>query len=172
MASERALLVVDVLQGIFALPEPLHDPDGFIAVVQAMVARARASGTPVVYLQHVGPPGTPFARGTAAREIDARVKPAPGDLVVEKEHPDGFHGTKLAGLLARARELAICGFASEACVDTNVRSAYAHGYRVVLVADGHTTTCNAVLSAPQIIAHHNHVLARFAEVLPHQRVNL
>ena len=37
-------------------------------------------------------------------------------------------------------------------------AAVALDYRVTLVEDGHTTFATPVLSAPQIIAHHNHTL--------------
>ena len=66
----------------------------------------------------------------------------------------------------RVGDVVICGFATEACVDTTVRSAWAKGFRVVLAAGAHTTTANAVLSAEQIVRHHDVVLARFARVVP------
>jgi nicotinamidase-related amidase len=79
-----------------------------------------------------------------------------------------FVGTGLVELLAERGidEVIICGFASEACVDATVRSAYAKGFRVVLAAGAHTTTANPVLSAEQIIRHHEFVLQRFARVVP------
>jgi hypothetical protein len=45
------------------------------------------------------------------------------------------------------------------CVDSACRAARALDYEVVLVADGHSTYDTPVLSAGQIIAHHNRLLA-------------
>jgi nicotinamidase-related amidase/GNAT superfamily N-acetyltransferase len=163
----RGLLVVDVLAGIFELPVPLHEPDHFLANVRGLVERARAAGAPVIHLQHLGLPGSRFGPGAAARELHASVAPRPGESVIEKSEPDGFHGTSLDEALRahNVGELVVCGFATQDCVDTTVRSAFARGYRVVLARGAHTTTANAVLSAAQIVAHHDTVLARFAKVV-------
>jgi nicotinamidase-related amidase len=55
---------------------------------------------------------------------------------------------------------------SEFCIDTTVRRALALGFPVTLVADGHTSAGNAVLGAPQVIAHHNATLAAIASFGP------
>jgi nicotinamidase-related amidase len=55
---------------------------------------------------------------------------------------------------------------TEFCVDTTARRALALGYPVTLVADGHTSAGNAVLSAPQVIAHHNATLTNISSFGP------
>jgi nicotinamidase-related amidase len=50
------------------------------------------------------------------------------------------------------------GCATEHCVDSAVRTATINGMDVSLVGDGHSTKNNAVLSAEQIINHHNKIL--------------
>ncbi len=165
----QALLVIDVLQGIFELPVSLHDEEGFLDRLCATIQAAREVQIPIVYLQHTGPPGSPFERGSAGWQIHPRLAPHGSDRVIAKEHPDAFQGTALDPFLRESGvgEIIVAGFATEGCIDTTVRSGYSLGYRVVLVADGHTTTDGEVLSAPQIIAHHNAVLARFATVQAH-----
>jgi len=44
------------------------------------------------------------------------------------------------------------------CIDTNCRAAADLGYKVVFAKDAHTTFDTPVLSAAQIIAHHNRTL--------------
>lgn len=168
----RTLLVLDVLEGIFRLPTPVHDEPGFVHSVQTLIERARAAGAEVIHAQHEGLPGSPFAAGAAGQQIDPRVAPLPGEAVLHKLHPDAFHGTDLALHLARRaiREIVVCGFSTEGCVDTTVRSAYARGLSVILAADGHTTTSSEVLEARQIISHHNQILTRFAAVVPHDGI--
>ena len=56
------------------------------------------------------------------------------------------------------KNLIITGMQTEYCVDTTCRRAYSLGYRVTLVKDAHSTWGTDLLTAPQIIAHHNEVL--------------
>ncbi len=58
------------------------------------------------------------------------------------------------------------GLQSEFCVDTTTRRALALGYAVTLIADGHSTMDNGVLSAAQISAHHNVTLANITSFGP------
>jgi nicotinamidase-related amidase len=55
-------------------------------------------------------------------------------------------------------QLIVVGCKSEVCVDATCRRATSLGYHVTLVSDAHSTTDNAVLTAPQTIAYHNHIL--------------
>jgi nicotinamidase-related amidase len=160
----QALLVLDIVNAIFELPVPLHDPDGFIESVRGLLDRARAAGVPILHFRQLGPEGSRFAPGGRGRELDARVAAGEGELVIDKGEPDMFVGTKLAE--RGVDEVVVCGFASEACVDATVRSAWAKGFRVVLAAGAHTTTANPVLGVDEIIKHHEFVLQRFARVVP------
>lgn len=166
--SKTALLLIDVLKGIFHLDVPLHRPDDFLEKAVDLQNRARASGTPVVHIRHQGPPGSFFAPGSPNAEIHPAVQPLADEVVIEKSHPDAFQDSPLKRALNEfgIGKVIICGFATEGCVDTTVRSAYAKGFKVILAADGHTTTGNEVFEAGKIIAHHNLVLARFADVKP------
>ncbi len=53
------------------------------------------------------------------------------------------------------------GAQSNYCVDTTSRRAVSVGYDVTLVSDAHTTEDSDVLTAEQIIAHHNSTLDHF-----------
>lgn len=172
--SNAALLVVDALAGIFELGVELHDPDGFLARTESLIAGARSAGIPVVYIQHDGPKGSPLEKGTPGWQIHARVAPRAGDPVVSKREPDSFQGSNLADVLDELgiREIIVCGFATEGCIDSTVRSAYGRGYQVTLVSDCHTTTANTVLPAAKIVDHHNCVLARFSTVMSLDELNL
>ncbi|MEJ7596904.1 MAG: isochorismatase family protein [Kofleriaceae bacterium] len=164
----QALLVLDVLDAIFELPVPLHDPAGFMQRVRGLLDRARAARVPIFHAQQLGADGSLFAPDAPGRRFPASVAPLPGEHVIQKSEPDMFYETPLAELLASLAvdELVICGFASEACVDTTVRSAWAKRFKVTLAAGAHTTTANAILTAEQVVRHHELVLARFARVVP------
>ena len=96
---------------------------------------------------------------------------SPDDIYIRKTTPDSFHNTDLLAVL-QARgitRLVICGLQSEYCVDTSTRRALALGYPVILVADGHTTMDNSVLTASQISAHHNETLSHMDSFGPRVR---
>jgi nicotinamidase-related amidase len=90
------------------------------------------------------------------------------DVLMRKKATDSFHQTELQALLQKRgiKDLIICGLQSEFCVDTTTRRALALGYPVVLVADGHSTLNNGVLSVAQISAHHNETLANISSFGP------
>jgi len=111
-------------------------------------------GWPVVHVQHDGGPGHVLAKGSAGWPHHALVAPRPGEIVVEKRHSSSFHDTDLHRRLSDAGidTLVIAGMQTEMCVDSACRGAVALGYRVVLVADGHTTWDTPVIDAERIIA--------------------
>lgn len=89
--------------------------------------------------------------------------PGTGDLVVPQAATESLYATSLADLL-RERHIdtvVLGGLASDYCIDATARSAISHRFNVHLLADGHTTVSSShtELSAPQIVAHHNRVLA-------------
>ena len=162
-----ALVVIDVQQGMFTEPLRPHRPEALLAAIRALQDRARGEGIPILHVQHAAGAGDALARGTAGFAIHAQVAPKAGEDVVVKDRCDAFLGT---GLDARLRalgigRLVIAGMQTEYCVDTTTRAAFAHGYKVVLAADAHSTFDSAALKAPDIIAHHNTVLRDFAEVV-------
>ncbi|MCP4676519.1 MAG: cysteine hydrolase [Deltaproteobacteria bacterium] len=166
MNKKRAILVVDVLIGIFQLPVEVFRKDSFLANMGKLLEKARNSEVPIIYVRHCGPKGTPFEKGQPGWEFHPGITPKNNDIIVEKTNPDSFQETNLEKILKESEieELIICGFASEACVDTTVRSAYSKGYSVILISDCHTTTDSEVLGAQQIVDHHNNVLCKFAKV--------
>ncbi len=166
MTENTALIVIDVLVGIFELPEKVYREKDLLNNTQQLVEKARGNGVPIFYAQHYGPDGTPFAKGNKQREIHPCIKPKENDTIVEKCNPDSFHGTGLDNILREKGidRILICGFASEGCIDSTVRGAFSREYKVTLIKDGHSTTKNIILDAKQIYDHHNFVLSRFAEL--------
>jgi nicotinamidase-related amidase len=168
-----ALMIVDVQQGMFAVRQPLHRGEEVVQRIAGLLARARAEGRPVVHVQHDGGPGHVLAKGSGGWPHHSLVAPRHGEIVVEKRHSGAFHDTDLHRRLAEARvdRLVIVGMQTEMCVDSAGRGAVALGYRVVLVADGHTTYDTPVIDAERIIAHHNRLLGSgFADVVAADQV--
>ena len=61
--------------------------------------------------------------------------------------------------MTTANRLVVAGLPTEMCVASACRAAPALDDEVVLVADGHSTYDTAVLTAGQVTAHHNRLLA-------------
>lgn len=160
--ERRALLIIDMQEGLFNGPEKPHEGPRILANISELIARARTAGAPVFAARHVGPPGSPIEPGSAltqllpALAIDQAI-----DTVFDKQRPSCFSGTRLAQWLAdaEARELVIAGMKTEYCVDTTCRAAADLGFQPLLVADAHTTMDTPVLSAASIIEHHNRTLS-------------
>ncbi|MCY1229823.1 Peroxyureidoacrylate/ureidoacrylate amidohydrolase RutB [compost metagenome] len=157
---DSALIVIDAQRALFEASPPPADAADVLARINALADRARAAGAPVIYVQHESPGGN-LAHGAPGWELDARLRPAQGDIRVRKTTPDSFLRTTLGQVLsdAGATRLVICGYASEFCVDTTVRRAAALGHPVVLAADAHTTQDKPHAGGAQIRAHHNATLS-------------
>ena len=140
----------------------MHEPDAFLSRVSGLIAGARSSGVPVVYIQHLGGVGHPLEPGTKGSPIHPAIAPIAGERVIQKRESDAFWDTSLQAALEElgVASLIVCGMQTEYCVDTTCRRAHGLGYRVFLAQDAHTTMDAETLTAAQIIAHHNEVLGR------------
>lgn len=166
----KALVVIDVQKIMFSIPnfQPF-DGEGVVDRIAGLIAKARAGGTPVFYVQHhaldekamqPGQPGFPF--------VD-KLAPQPGDDVTVKHNSSAFHGTDFDAKLKKAGidHLIVTGMQSEYCVDSAIRGAHERGYKVTLVSDAHSTGDTKVAKAKDIIAIQNDTMAgSFAAVKP------
>ncbi|MYW65603.1 isochorismatase family protein [Streptomyces sp. SID8379] len=179
MDHRAALLVIDMQN---ALTPIMHRPAATVAAIAGLRSRARAAGVPVVTVQHRGAGLEP---GTDGWRVVAELDPAPGEPVVAKTTADAFLRTDLDATLRAhgVTEVLVTGFATENCVETTARQALSHGYDLVLVADGHTTSVRPdpdttdFAPADRSIAHHNEIYRhidfpdRSVRVLPAARVD-
>ena len=160
--SHNALLIIDVQVGLVKLI-PAEIRAGVLSRIETLLSRARASGAPVIYIQHDGPRGHALETHTKGWEIHPSIKPLDSESVVKKRESDSFFETTLRQELEKIgiTRLIIGGGMTEYCVDTTCRRATSLGYDVMLASDAHLTRDNKVLTAANIIAHHNFVLDDF-----------
>jgi len=158
-----ALLVVDVQTGLIASG---WRGEEVLSRVNALIARAREAGAPVIYIQHDG--GAEDAKwnwvGSEDWTLHPRLLPPnESEPVIHKAACDAFWRTGLAEHLAAigADRLVVAGLQTQFCIDTTCRGAVALGYPVALAADAHTTDDAPHLSAERIVAHHNALLNGF-----------
>lgn len=169
----KALVVIDMQMGMLGETPPPYHAEEVVQRAAGLLARARASGTPVFHVQHDGGPGDSLAKGTPGFAHHPAVAPRPGEPVIEKQHVSAFQGTDFQARLAKVGidHLIIAGMQTEYCVDTACRAAAALGYKVSLVEDAHTTFDSKALPAERIVAHHNNTLrGAFVELVTSDKV--
>jgi nicotinamidase-related amidase len=127
--------------------------DTIIPAVQALNEAGRAKGIPIVYTTTAyedveGPnsdmglwvhkiPVELLQLGTDAVEIDERIAPEPGELVMVKKRASGFHGTHLSGYLNAhgVDTVIITGVTMAGCVRHSTEDAIAEGFRPIVVRE-------------------------------------
>lgn len=160
--GHTALLIIDVQTGLVALM-PTEVRSSVLPKIERLLKQARASGIPVVHIQHDGVQGHPLETHTEGWKIYPSLEPAEGECVIRKRESDSFFETTLQQELQKRgiAHLIVAGGMTEYCVDTTCRRATSLGYDVTLASDAHLTRNNGVLAAANIIAHHNFVLNDF-----------
>lgn len=149
-----ALLVIDVQNGVVA---GTPKRDNVIANINALVAKARAEGVPVVWVQHSS---ADLPSGSEKWAYVPELVRADGEPLVHKRYGDSFEATELEELLEErgVGHLVVTGAQTDACIRSTLHGGFTRGYDVTLVGDAHTTEdlTQYGLPAPElVIAHTN-----------------
>ena len=151
----QALVVIDVQNGVVS---DAWQRDTIVATIAALVERARASSTPVVWVQHTEEGN--LDKGTDDWQFVPELAPAAGEHRIEKQYGDSFEGTNLESVLAdlAVGKLIVTGAQTDQCVRSTIHGAFARGYDTYLVEDAHTTSDLSEYGMPpadKVIAHTN-----------------
>ncbi|MFY7903286.1 MAG: cysteine hydrolase family protein, partial [Rubrivivax sp.] len=97
----------------------------------------RDRGQPALRIGDPGPMGRLLVRGEPGCEIVPLLRPAAGEIVIDKPGKGAFHATPLqAELQARGiTHLVFAGVTTEVCVQTTMREANDRGYECLLVEE-------------------------------------
>lgn len=133
--SRTALLVVDVQEGVVA---DAWERDRIVANVARAVERARASGIPVVWVQHHD---DDLQRDTPAWQWVSELQPREDEAKVHKQYNSSFEDTPLLTLLDQlgVSHVVLAGAASNWCIRATAYAALERGFDLTLVGDAHTT---------------------------------
>jgi len=150
-----ALLVIDVQNGVVT---GAIRRDEVVANINSLVARARAEGVPVVWIQHSDE--DELTEGSEAWEYVPELVRDDKEPLVHKRYGDSFEATELESVLAErgVGRLVVAGAQTDACIRSTLHGAITRGYDAVLVADAHTTEDLSSYGAPPpelVIAHTN-----------------
>ncbi len=159
---KAALLVIDFQNAVFLAP-PAANALQVQERIRHLIEHARAVGAPVIYVQHEES-GTAWEAGSETWRFPDAIAPREGDYVSPKCASDAFVGSALASHLAdrEIERVFVCGYATEFCIDTNVRRAASLGIETIVVEDAHTTRDRPHLAAENIIEHHNWIWREFS----------
>ena len=156
--DDAAVVVIDVQRGLFCTEPAPFEAEAVVARINGVTEKARRAGALVMFVQHDGEPGgedvVPFTEGW---KLHPKLEVREGELVIRKTTCDAFYDTTLeAELRSRGiKTLVLTGYATDFCVDATLRSAASKDFGVIVVADGHTTSDNPVLTADAVRRHHN-----------------
>jgi nicotinamidase-related amidase len=145
--STAALIVIDLQKGIVGVPTVY--PTTEIVARSAKLARAfRQRGLPVVFVNVTG--AAPGRTDVGPRNLSSlpadwaelvpELEQHPDDYVVTKQRIGAFIGTSLDETLRKrgVAQVFVTGIATSFGVESTARSAYDHGYNVVIVVDAVT----------------------------------
>jgi nicotinamidase-related amidase len=144
--SAAALVVIDLQKGIVSLPT-VHPASELIGRAAQLARTFRERGLPVVLVNVMGrapgrtDAGAPkFSFPADGSELVPELEQHPEDHVVSKQRWGAFIGTSLDEYLRQrgVTQVFLTGVATSAGVESTARSAYDHGYNVVLVVDAMT----------------------------------
>lgn len=129
------LLIIDAQEEYRSGTLKLPDLEPALAQITSLLARARAGGTPIIHVRHLGIPGGLFDPQQPRGQFLAEAQPQDGETLVEKRLPNAFAGTDLHEQLQALGnlDLIVCGFMTHSSVSTTVRATKDYGYRCTLV---------------------------------------
>ncbi|BBN97702.1 cysteine hydrolase family protein [Sporolactobacillus terrae] len=155
----QALLVIDAQQALIDgdAGEPgVGNKEILLQKINAVIEKAVQENVNIVFVRD-----TSVAGGEGPGfEVHPAIRRPEGAAFFKKSATSAFYHTSLLDYLKeRAIEhLVIAGCQTEYCIDTAVRMATVNGFDVTLVGDAHGTADTPVLSAEQIVKHHNQTL--------------
>ncbi len=143
--ADSTLLIIDAQQAYSAAGAlPLEGVEGATAVIETLMADARAAGAPIVHVAHLGAPGSPFDPADGGRFLPG-IEPVGHEPTITKRLPNSFADTALLETLSRLdgaatpRPLIIVGFMTHMCVSSTARAALDLGIATTVVSDATAT---------------------------------
>jgi nicotinamidase-related amidase len=144
--TTAALVVIDLQKGIVGLPT-VHPASEIISRAAQLARAFRERGLPVVLVNVSGAaPGRTdagprkFSFPADWTELVPELEQHPDDHIVTKQRVGAFIGTSLDDYLCQrgVTQVFLTGVATSSGVEATARSAYDHGYNVVLIVDAMT----------------------------------
>lgn len=156
---EQALLIIDAQQDLIEGSKDEHevfDKKQLVKNINTVIEKAINEDAAIIFIRDLD---VASGEGTGF-DIHREISVPSTAVIFDKAATNSFYGTPLLGYLSekKIKHLVIMGCKTEYCIDTAVRTATINHFDVTLVEDGHSTSDSKILSAEQIIRHHNATL--------------
>lgn len=166
--SNIVLLVVDVQNAL--LKEHPYNEQKVIENIRKLILTARNNNKEVLYVRHDDGKGTEFEQGTYGWQIYEDIAPNSSEVIIEKQYNSAFVKTDLKGYLVSKDidTIILVGLQTEYCIDATCKSAFEHGYKIIIPEETNTTFDNEYLSGERLYEFYNYKIwnNRFARLLP------
>ena len=156
----QTLLIIDAQQELIdgnQEESAVFNKEQLIRNINLAIEKAKESNVPVVFVRDLD-----VAEGKGEGfQVHNEINVPTEAKIFDKAATNSFHGTGLSRSFTNLKlieHVVVMGCKTQHCIDSAVRTATISGLDVTLVGDGHSTTDNDVLSAEQIIKHHNSTL--------------
>lgn len=161
----KALLIIDMQKNSFTPETPRYDEDNVVRKINSLSQKFRSNNDLVIHIQHDGTKDGFCFPNTAEWEIIDSIDVKQTDVLVGKIANDSFYKSELHEILQKneVEELIITGCATDFCVDSTIKSAFTHDYKITVISDAHTTADRPNLKAKQVIDHYNWI---WEEMIP------
>jgi nicotinamidase-related amidase len=135
----KALLVIDVQKGLFEKRQKIYKEQELLENVNLLIKKAVAAGARVFVVQHCS--DAVLKENTEGWNVHPLVKLPKGYVRILKRHGSCFEDTNLEQRLAEKgeKDLIVCGLVTHGCVKASSLDGLKRGYRITLVADGHSS---------------------------------
>ncbi|MFJ5718262.1 isochorismatase family protein [Neobacillus sp. NPDC093127] len=156
---KQALLIIDVQQDLVegnSEEQGVFKKEKLIQNINIVIEKAINERVQIVFIRDLD-----VSNGEGSGfQIHKDINVPSTAVIFDKAATNPFYGTPLKEYLndQTIEHLVIMGCKTEHCIDTAVRTATVNHFDVTLVGDGHSTLDSEILSAEQIILHHNKTL--------------
>ncbi|SFQ55704.1 Nicotinamidase-related amidase [Psychrobacillus psychrotolerans] len=156
---KQALLIIDAQQELIEGNDQevsVFQKEKLIENINLVIKKATESDALIIFVRD-----TDVAEGKGEGfQVHSDINQPADSKTFDKAATNSFYRTGLKEYLDdhEIKHVVIMGCQTEHCIDTAVRTATVSQLDVTLVGDGHSTTGSSVLSAEQIINHHNKIL--------------
>lgn len=156
-ADKAPVLVIDLQTGMFdgIVSPPLHDADGLVSRVRAVLDWARRKGRKAAFIRQNSPKGDQLERGAPGWPLWPALGQAEGEPTFDKTVDDAFSNPELYEWVKDrgADGVIVVGAATAHCVAATVKGAMGAGLKVTVVSDAHSTGDSD--TAAVVIKEHN-----------------
>lgn len=166
--DHTALLVMEVQTA--RLSENLYNKQNVLSTIKRLISCARESGTEVIFVRHQEPVGEELEYGSDGWQLYNEIAPVQKEKVFEKKYSSAFEKTNLQQYInsRKITNIILMGLLTEYSIDDTIKSAFEHGYQIIIPEETNTTLDNEYLPGEKLYQFYHDKIwnHRYAKVLP------